>query len=291
MITPEGDYLSDPNARDLRSHFKHLHWRAMGHSQGHLVASDWADKSDDDPVFGIYKKCGLWTRDEASVLYKTAAAVPSGDWLDIGCHTGWTSWHIQRANNHYVHYCDPCEMLFRHRIQENSPSGVNIPGCPISSTSAEFFAAERMFFINRGGPQCIRMRDKDTGDWIPGCFTWVESKGFSKHVPDFTPTFRGVCIDGDHEPGEPLKDAKNALKHLAPSGVIIFHDAIGRPVREAVTFLLDQGFKARLYVTPHMVMTCWRGEFDIPTHTPDPRGDWAPHLREMKKDFDMGRLS
>lgn len=290
MITSEGDYLSNLSAPDLRPYFKHLHWRKMGHSMGHLVASDWADKPDNDPVFGLYKKCGLWTRDEAAILYTVARLLPSGDWLDIGCHTGWTSWHIQRANNNYVHYCDPCEMLFRQRIQENSESGVNIPGSPISSTSNEFFERDRMFFVNRGGDQCIRMRASDIR-WIPGCFTWVDDKGFSKYNPDFTPTFTGVVIDGDHSEGKPQEDAENAARHLAETGVILFHDGIGRPVREAVTWLMDNGFKARIYFTPHIVFVCWRGDFTPPDHQRDELINWAPHIKEMSKDFDFRRLS
>lgn len=308
MITPEGDYLSNLTAPDLRPYFKHLHWRKMGHSMGHLVASDWADKAVYDPVFGLYKNCGLWTRDEAAILHNVVESLPQGDWLDIGCHTGWTSWHIQRAKNNYVHYCDPCGFIFRERIMENSESGHGIPGVPLSMTSNEYFASERMFFFNFGGQQCIRMRDS-SGEWFHGCFTWKEGKGFTKYNPDFTPTFQGVVIDGDHEPGKPLEDAINAHSVLADTGVIMFHDFIGAPVREAVTWLMDhhpdcasfggpayecdcgRGFKARVYWTPHMVACCWRGDFTPPDHVGDPRINWAPHIHQMKKDFDFRRLS
>lgn len=296
MITPEGDYLSNLKAPDLRPYFKHLHWRKMGHSMGHLVASDWADKADDDPTFGIYKNCGLWTRDEAAILYNVAQTQAPGDWLDIGCHTGWTSFHIAYAHEpiavgNYVRYCDPVLHLFNQRLIENSKTGDTIPGVPQASTSAEFFAQERIFFANHGGPQCIRMRDKEKVDWIPGCFTWVHGKGFGEHIPDFTPTYKGVCIDGDHEPGKPLEDAQNAARHLADTGVIIFHDFIGAPVREAVTWLMDQSFKARVYWTPHLVACCWRGDFIPPDHEGDPRIDWTAHRAEMSRDFDFGWLS
>ena len=128
------------------------------------------------------------------------------------------------------------------------------------------------------------------GDWIPGSYTWKDESGFVEHQ-DFTPKFTGVVIDGDHEPGKPLEDAKNAMRHLADTGVILFHDGLGRPVREAVTWLLDQGFKARVYWTPHVVFACWRGDFTPPEHDADPRIDWSAHRREMWADFDFGRCS
>lgn len=248
MITPEGDYLSNPQAYDLRPHFKHLHWRTMGHSQGHLVASDWADQDASGP-YAFYKNCGLWTRDEASILMETALRT-GGEWVDIGAHTGWTSKHINWGTNREVICIDPMlkESAFHERFFDNT-------GFPWAwahfGTSEEFFTDY---------------------SYSPEAMTW-----------------RGFCIDGDHEPGEPLKDAQNALKHLAPSGTIILHDGLGAPVREAVTFLLNNGFRARMYKTPHVVFCCWRGDFSPVDHVSDPRIDWTPHLREMKKDFDLSR--
>lgn len=93
---------------------------------------------------------------------------------------------------------------------------------------------------------------------------------------------RGFCIDGDHEPSEPLKDAQGAARHLAETGVIIFHDFIGQPVRDAVTWLMDQGFKARVYMTPHMVACCWRGDFTPPVHISDPN---LPDLKARCPEF------
>lgn len=250
MITPEGDYLSRPDAYDLRPHFKHLHWRVMPHSQGHLVASDWADQDETGP-YAFYKNCGLWTRDEASILMD-AALKTGGEWVDIGAHTGWTSKHINWGTNRAVLCVDP--MLKEPEFRARWAANTNFPGdWGFGETAISFFTSEVMY--------------------------------------NSSITFRGFCIDGDHELGEPLKDAKHALDYLAPSGTIVFHDGIGRPVREAVTFLLNNGFKARCYFSPHLVFVCWRGDFQPMDHTPDPRINWEPHLREMRKDFDFSRLS
>lgn len=252
MITPEGDYLSNLTAPDLRPYFKHLHWRKMGHSMGHLVASDWADKADDDPVFGLYKNCGLWTRDEAAILYVCAIRT-NGVWVDVGSHTGWTSRNICAGSNSGVLAIDPMLAVpeFNVRFRDNTRTLLNsVIG--VGSTSSEFFSS-----IDDPNPR----------------------------------RFVGFVIDGDHEPEKPLEDAQNAVRHLSDTGVIMFHDFIGAPVREAVTWLMDQGFKARVYWTPHMVACCWRGDFTPPEHESDPRIIWGSHIHQMSKDFDFRRLS
>jgi hypothetical protein len=258
LITPEGDYLSNLRAPDLRPYFKHLTWRKMSHSMGHLVASDWADKADDDPVFGLYKKCGLWTRDEVAILFR-CATLSRGVWIDIGSHSGWTTAQILEAGNSVIGI-DPMYNFgeFYSRSKENLAHWMPSPGNPeqwgmfIAETSAQWF------FDNQG---------RELG------------------------AVAGVVIDGDHERNKPLEDAQNAAQHLAATGAILFHDFIGQPTREAVTWLMDHGFKARVYWTPHLVACCWRGDFTPPDHIPDSRIDWAPHFLEMAQDFDFGRLS
>ncbi len=239
------DYTSNLIAPDLRPHFKHLHWRAMDHSFGHLVASDWADHPEDGP-FALYKNCGLWTRDEAALLYNVAKR-RGGYWCDIGAHTGWTTAHI--AAGAQVCAVDPMLRLngFLRRFEENTTHCWDEVRDMSFRTSADFFSRS------------------DT-------------------------KFNGLCIDGDHEPGKPLEDARNAVEHLGDAGVIIFHDFIGQPVREAVTWLMDNGFSSRVYFTPHMVAVCWRGDFNPPIHMPDPRlvDQLRPHLRHMT-DFDFRR--
>lgn len=90
-------YRSNLIAPDLTLQFRHLHVRPIpGYSFGHDLLSDWADKPEGDPVFGLYKKCGFWSHDEAAILYHIALD-KKGRWLDIGAHTGWTAAHIAKA--------------------------------------------------------------------------------------------------------------------------------------------------------------------------------------------------
>lgn len=247
-------YRSNLTAPDLTPHFKHLHVRPMGHSFGHSVPSDWADKAVDDPVFGLYKNCGLWTFDEAAILYNVAKRW-GGRWADIGAHTGWTTSHIrQGANFKDVDAIDPMLAVegFRQRFYDN---GAGEEWYPL--TSRQYFA---------------------TGDGYP--------------------QLDAFCIDGDHEPGEPLADAKGALEHFEGRGLCIFHDFMGQPVQEAVLYLMDRGFHCRIYNTPHMIALCWREPdagkdrmqdwFTPPFHVPDPAIDWK-EIRQRCKPFPFER--
>ena len=231
----------------FQSQFEHLHVRPMPHSFGHSVISDWADKDPEDPQFGIYKNCGLWTHDEAAILFACASQMSvHGEWVDIGAHTGWTSMHINWGTNSRVMCVDPMLAVreFRRRFEENT---------------------------------C----------W-PASWIWpYTSEWFFMHRRD-SYRYRGFCIDGDHEAGMPLLDAIGAAAHLTATGVILFHDFIGQPVREAVTYLMNVGFKARIYLTPHLVAVCWRGDFVPPDHTPDPG---LPDLFARCPDFDFSRCS
>lgn len=132
-------YRSNLTAPDLQPFFKHVHCRVMPHSMGHDVLSDWTDKADDDPVFGIFKRCGLWTHDEAAILYNVAKRAVFGRWLDIGSHTGWTTLHIDAGCGLNPVGVDPMYSVpeFHARIRENL-KGCD---CPLfAGTSDQYFS-------------------------------------------------------------------------------------------------------------------------------------------------------
>jgi hypothetical protein len=225
---------------DLRQNFKHLHWRPMQHAFGVHVASDWADKSADDPVFGLYKKCGLWTMDEVQILHQCALAFP-GNWLDIGCHTGWTTRNIAESGQNLIAAIDPMLAVdeFRARAIENCSDNIDIGWYPLTSDA---------YFEKHGG--------------------WE---------------INGACVDGDHMAPHPERDAVNCAANLRNPGVILFHDAIGKPVQDAVMALHRKGFQIKVYPTPHVVAVCWFGEWTPPAYAPDAFVHaclWA-HLGEM----------
>ena len=224
------------NCPDLRPHFAHLQERVMPHSMGIPVLSDWADKADDDPVFGIYKQCGFLNRDEARILYECAAQF-GGLWLDIGSHTGWTGLHMAAAGA-FVCSLDPmlANEEFRARAVANlGYSLARVTPCPTTS---------RMWF--GGDPRYPRPM-----------------------MPEGV-TYSGVMIDGDHSWEHPLYDAVQSFKHLEDRGVILLHDFVGGPVREAVKYLKCEGMKCRIYfASAQLLAVCWRGDFtppDVPSN-------------------------
>lgn len=254
------DYRSNLAAPDLRPNFKHLHWRPMAHSFGHDVASDFTDYPPEH-AFAFYQNCGLWTMDEAAILYNVAKTVQPGRCLDIGCHTGWTTAHIAAGY----------PMPKPHR---NLRCSVGEMGCSMQTGELEHHYID---FVDPMGNQFSQRFIENCG-W-PGQPGWMTSTEWFREMEQWTappyPEYVLVCIDGDHEPGKPLEDAMNARAHLHPDGVVIFHDFIGAPVREAVVWLMDHGFQCRIYNTPHLLACTWRGEFTPPDHVADQAIDWA----------------
>lgn len=240
-------YRSNLTAPDLQPFFKHLHCRPMGHSMGHDVLSDFADRPAGDKLLGLYKNCGFWTHDEAAILFNIARSL-QGSWLDIGCHTGWTAAHIAMAGCR-TSAVDPMLPVeeFRDRALENL---------------SELGDAQHHIFLY---PQ-------RSNEFFAG-----QGK---------TERFAGVVIDGDHCSPCPLQDARNAEARLNETGFILFHDFIGRPVREGVEYLRARGFNCRVYWTPHMIACCRRGDVQPPDHVRDPRIDWDAVQRTMG-DFDF----
>jgi rhodanese-related sulfurtransferase len=207
----------------------------MGHSFGHAVLSDWADKADDDPEFAVFKQCGFWTHDEAAILYHCARQL-KGKWVEIGGHTGWTAAHILAGEAESVVSIDPLyppswkSQHFFQRFREN------LTNCGTFDQSIAWGGTSQQFL------QC----------WPPG------------------QQFDGAVIDGSHIEPDPQNDAKGLLPLMKDRCVVLLHDALGRPVQEASQILVDQGFNQKFYYTPHGVIVCWRGDFTPPEHVPDP---------------------
>lgn len=238
------------NCPDLRPHFAHLQERVMPHSMGIPVLSDWADKADDDPVFGIYKQCGFLNRDEARILYECSLQLLGGRWLDIGSHTGWGARHIDAGNAVSVTALDPMYA---------NPE----------------FAARAM--INCDSHQAdLTLAPTTSRMWFGG------DPRYPKPMMPFGAKYSGVIIDGDHSWEHPLYDAVQSFKHLEDRGVILLHDFIGGPVREAVKYLKCEGMKCRIYfASAQLLAVCWRGDFTPPDVPPNPLIDVENLKRQL----------
>lgn len=248
-------YRSNLTAPDLQPHFKHVTSRVLGHSFGHDVLSDWSDKPDDDPVFGLYKTCGFWTHDEAAILYNIAKGNP-GRWLDIGAHTGWTTAHLAAA------------------------------GCKVTALEPMLRLDE---WQRRLEQNLYDRKLWDGVEWMPHLRS---DEFFATYEPFSLQQFRGVVIDGDHNAPYPVNDARCSANRLEDDGVILFHDAMGGPVWQGIYELLDRGFRCHVYFTPHIVAACARNfaAFRI-HHIPDPAINWQEIKTNHMKDFDWNRVT
>lgn len=242
------------DAPNIAQYFPHLQERVMPHSLGQPVLSDWADMSDDHEL-KLYKNCGFLNRDEAAILYQCAKQI-GGRWLDIGAHTGWTALHMAKGLDTSVLAVDP--MYANQEFYNRALANIVRAGC----------AGQMMLLPQTSG------------------------QFFAHSVHGRM--FDGVSIDGDHCWMNPLQDAVWAFRYLAPRAVILLHDFIGGPVREATKYLMCEGMKCRVYcASSQLLAVCWRGDFTPPDYTPDPRIDWRTVLEPLAATklvgFDNGR--
>jgi len=105
------------------------------------------------------------------------------------------------------------------------------------------------------------------------------------------PMYDGIVIDGDHIHPNPLADALGSSNHLKRDGVILFHDAIGDPVWNGIYALTAQNFRCHIYLTPHIVACCWRGNWKPPVHVPDPAINWKEIQTNHMKGFAWDRVT
>lgn len=108
---------------------------------------------------------------------------------------------------------------------------------------------------------------------------WLDGRFSEEFLREDEDVYRGFVIDGCHDAPEPLKDAQGCARLAADTAVILLHDALGKPVRDAARWLMDNGWKARMFWTPNGVIACWRGDFTPPDHVRDPAIDWMGHER------------
>lgn len=163
-------------------------------------------------------------------------------------------------------------------------------GCRFGWTS------KHINWITNGPVTCVDPQLRDRARWD----RFLENTGFpthwlvpldaERHFKTEVPVVRydGVFIDGNHDSPCPLEDAMNAARFAARTCCIVFHDAWGKPIRDGVRWLMDNGWNARMYWTPNGMAACWRGDFVPPDHVPDPVIK-AQMTQDRMPDFDLGR--
>lgn len=243
------DYLS-PEAvaagfPDLRAQFKNAKWRMMPHSP-HAIGSDFQDYPADDPVFGLYRNsCGFQTRDEVAILWQWAQRWTHGSkFADIGCHTGWVTAHIAKANRDALVYSvDPMleNRAFEFRLFEN----VGEKAIAYNGTAEKFFQYIQECQIKLSGVSIDGDHDRPAPLFDASCaLLALDKTGFIA-----------------------LHDAWGAPVYEACSWL-----------------LDQPGIKGRFYDTPHGYFVAWRGDCEPVSHTPDPSlQNWFAEKRIQTK--------
>lgn len=255
-------YQSNLPQPDLSPYFYDLDIRVRPWSLGHSVPSD-----------ATYEpECCFMTFDEGAILMECARRI-GGDWLDVGARVGWSTAHITMAGVKSVGGIDPCfanEMMLSKFLGQASCREHTGPP-PKVNCGAYYHRAT----MHSSPPIPYTFEEVLKAEWNPSFYNKTLYDGF--------------MIDGNHDSPFPLNDAKNAAAHLKETGVIIFHDFWGRPIREGVEHLMDNGFACRIYNTPNGMAVCWRRNFQPPDHVADPAIDWKRVRRGRAPEFDFAR--
>lgn len=192
-----------------------------------------------------------WFTHDEAAILYAIAQSLRGDWVDIGSRCGWTMAHILAGG---AMSCVGIDQGYLHQ--------------PLMAR------AER---------NLLKVIDPLGYD--------LYGLSSSQFFEVRTRYFDGFCIDGDHDAPVPLNDAIGAAACAKPTAAIVFHDFWGQPIRDAVTWLMERHWKARVYCTPNGLAVCWRGDYEPPVHQPDPPVKWKRVLEERAPGFDFGRCA
>jgi hypothetical protein len=255
-------YRSNLHSPNLRPFFKLASPSIV--KLGHDVPSD----PDFDP------NCGFLTDDEGAILYHIAKAWPKR-WVDIGARFGWSTAHIAVGSGREVMAVDPelkndVQLL---RFCQNRDSLYESQECPHCGNHLP---------SGNGGSFCFSACASEP---------FFEIAGQQREGHAWLGHYDAAHIDGDHDAPQPTLDAIRAMD--AGAKVLVFHDFSGKPIRDAVTHVIDpvSNWKARIYWTPNLMAVCWQEGcgFVPPDHVRDPAIDWSGMERIVAEDFDVSR--
>ena len=190
---------------------------------------------------------GILSYEEASILYNFGRGMAGRRGLEIGCHLAWSTAHLVAAGLE-LDVIDPALGDARHE-------------------------------------QCVRDSIKATTGEEGLARTYLHP-GFSPGLVDLARARRAepwslAFIDGFHDQGAPLRDAKAVVPHMAEDAMIFFHDLICPDVHDAVTYMEECGWNIRLLNTSQVMAVAWRGSVDMLAYTSDPQMPEppGPHLK------------
>ncbi len=176
---------------------------------------------------------GYASYEEAMCLYALASLFKGKRGLEIGSYFGWTSAHLRKAGLDL----DCVDIAFADPDRHTAVDAV-----------LKKLRLKRPYRLwSNPSPECIdTVRAADPAPW---------SFAF---------------IDGNHDGDAPALDAKAVLPHMADDAVVVFHDMTSPHVAAGLKVFEDAGWNVTVWNTMQILGLAWRGDVQIPDHTPDP---------------------
>jgi predicted O-methyltransferase YrrM len=189
-----------------------------------------------------YPRCGVLSRDEASILYNTALAMSGRMALEIGCWKGWSTCHLL-AGGVDLDVIDP--LLDRDEFRRDVSAAIDW-------VHSDLGVAARVNLCAGASPDAVdRLAAEGRGPWSL------------------------IFIDGSHDAPAPRLDATAADRHASPDALVLLHDLAAPDVAEGLVYLADRGWQTAVYHTMQLMGVAWRGRVRPLAHQPDPRVNWS----------------
>jgi len=235
---PEGDYVSPGLEVIIPDRF----FPDMIRGNPSAITSPFFQK-EVPHAFYVHKdflECGFLNRDEAAIVYNNAIRFLHLPGLEIGSHVGWSSLHIALAGV---------------RLDVVEPQLKHDPRVLLAVIDS--------------------LRRANVHSMVS------LHAGFSpEKVEDVANTYKRrwnfILIDGNHNPGYPLRDAQVCEKYAAEDNcMILFHDLVYPAVAEGLKYFKDKHWNIRIYQTQQIIGCAWRGNIPPVDHIPDPCVRWS----------------
>lgn len=217
-----------------------VNWPYLRHRAPHL----WRRDARSQAVAPI----GLFSYEEAVIVYNLARQFAGRRALEIGCHFGWGSAHL-RAAGVDLDIVDPAL---------GDPARMEA-----LRTTLECVPGVGEFRLWAGFSPSVIGAVRNVGLGTPWSF---------------------AMIDGNHDGDAPAQDAIAVGEHCADDALVVFHDLTSPHVAAGLRALQERGWRTHIYNTMQILGVAWRGSAHLVEHQADPnvpRADLLVHLRGL----------
>ena len=185
-----------------------------------------------------YPDAGFADRDEASILYNSAALFRGKPCLEVGCWLGWSAVHLALGSG----MLDIIDPVFDDPDFADS----------ITASCKAAGVLDKVTFHAGFSPGAIDTLAQSTG------------KRWSL-----------IFIDADHEGDAPRLDAEAAMRYATDTAMVLFHDLASPYVAAGLDAMRNAGWRTMIYQTMQIMGVAWRGNVEPVAHVPDPKVFWT----------------